>query len=100
MNIDNLAKEVMDWADVAFPNRTDESMYLKMYSEIGEMIDAFAPEEVTDEVADVLIMLLDFGKRKGINLEQAVLRKLEINRLREWGITHSGTYRHTEKDDK
>lgn len=100
MNIDRLAEEIKEWADTAFPNRTDQSMYLKMYSEMGEMIEAFTPEEVADEVADVLIMLLDFGKRKGINIEEAVFRKLEINRLRQWGVTHSGTYHHTNEDDK
>lgn len=100
MNIDHLAKEVKDWADAAFPNRTDQSMYLKMYSEMGEMIEAATFEEVTNEVADVLIMVLDFGKRKGIDIEQAVLRKLEVNRLRGWVVTHSGTYRHTDEEAK
>ncbi len=94
MDIDVMAMMVKNWADDAFPNRTDQSMYLKMYSEMGEMIDATTPEGVEDEIADVLIMLLDFAKRRNIRISQAVLNKLEVNRKRVWVQSESGVFRH------
>lgn len=45
----------------------------------------YRPEpEVTEEMADVQILLLGMAARLGVNLEEATLRKLEINRRRKW----------------
>ena len=91
-NIDNIAHACMSWADQAFPTRTDASMFLKMYGELAELIDA--KEDCSDEIADILILVLDYAARKGIKPSAAVLTKLNVNRQREWEFTNIGTMQH------
>jgi hypothetical protein len=91
--IDELAAVVRTQADFLFPNRTDSSMFLKLYSEIGEMIDS---DGSADECADVAIMFLDYVSRKGVNLEEAVLRKMAVNAQRSWVVDRNGVMRHVE----
>lgn len=88
-SIDNLAMEVQEQADELFPKRTDDSMFKKLFSEIGEMAEN--PSE--DEWADVAIMLLDFGGRKMFNMERAIRRKMIINQGRKW-VEVNGVNRH------
>lgn len=91
MDIQHLAGVVWGWADSTFPHRTDASMFLKLYSEIGELVENPDDEE---EVADIFIMLLDFAVRKGVNIEEVVMKKLDINKQREWYQTPTGVMRH------
>lgn len=70
-------------ANRLFPDRTDATMFLKLYGEIAELVEGKNPE---DEVADVIIMMLDYAQRKGIHAGAAVMRKLEINLNRTWII--------------
>lgn len=90
ISIDELADRVKAQADRLFPHRTDSSMYLKMFKELGEMIEEGDP----DEVADVFIMLLDFAKRKEINIAEVVIRKMAINDQRDWVVNELGVMRH------
>lgn len=92
MSIDNLALEVQSQADVLFPNRTDSSMFLKMYSELGELIDADSEEEF----ADVMIMLLDYGSRKMFRIEHAIRKKMDINARRKWAMSELGVMKHVD----
>ena len=94
MDMNHLAVDVFQWAESVFPDRTDASMFLKMYKEMGELAEAETREEQEDEIADVLIMLLDFAKRKGVNPSLAVQRKLAINRTRQWRVTATGVMQH------
>jgi hypothetical protein len=91
-NIDNIAEACLTWADSAFPTRTDASMFLKMYGELAELIDA--GKDCGDEVADILILVLDYARRKGVKPSAAVLAKLNVNRQREWEFTNIGTMQH------
>lgn len=91
-NIDNIAHSCMTWADQAFPTRTDASMFLKMYGELAELIDA--GNDCDDEIADILILVLDYASRKGVKPSAAVLAKLNVNRQREWEFTNIGTMQH------
>lgn len=91
MTTQKLAMEVWDWADIAFPERTDQSMFLKLYSEIGELTER--PDDHL-EFADVMILLLDYAVRKNIDIEKVVMEKLNINRKRQWKINHLGVMRH------
>lgn len=93
-DIDVLAEEVRTWADEAFPNRTDSSMFLKMYEEIGEVIRSGGDRL---EVADLFILILDYAKRKNIVLRDAIGEKLEINRNRDWKLNADGTMSHKDK---
>lgn len=91
--IDALAEAVKEQADFLFPNRTDNSMFLKMYEEMAEVITSNGDPL---EVADIFIMLLDYAKRKGIDIEASVRKKMQINYGRSWIVTESGVCRHKE----
>jgi len=92
-DIDILADQIKEQADRLFPERTDTSMYLKLYGEVAEMIDA-KPGEVEGELADVLIMVLDFAKRRHIDIATVVRRKMAINDQRQWTVNELGVARH------
>lgn len=91
MDINDLARKVSEQADKLFPDRTDSSMFLKLFSEIGEMVDH--PDD-TMEVADVFIMLLDYAHRKKINIRQVVEYKMAVNDNRQWVVNALGVMRH------
>jgi len=86
-----LTERVFNFAEATFPNRTDVSMYLKLYSEIGEMIESDGDES---EIADVFIMLLDYAKRKKVDITTAVMKKLAVNYGRSWVVDSNGVARH------
>jgi hypothetical protein len=90
-SIDNLAMEVQEQADELFPNRTDDSMFKKLFSEVGEL----AEDDTEDEWADVAIMLLDYGSRKGWALESAIRKKMMVNQARKWAVKN-GVARHVD----
>lgn len=90
-HIGALTEAVFDWAEETFPARTDVSMYMKMYSEIGEMIESDGDRL---EIADLFILLLDYAKRKKIDIARSVADKLEINRKRAWKADKNGVNSH------
>lgn len=92
--IADLALTVKSSADRLFPNRTDASMYLKLYEETAEVISTGGD---SDEVADVFILWLDYAARKGIDIEAVVRRKLNINEERAWTETETGIYHHVKR---
>jgi len=54
--------------------------------------EAFTDQsELASELADVTLYLLQLASLSGIDLEQAVLKKLEINYNRSWDNQPSGT---------
>jgi hypothetical protein len=93
-DIDVLANTVFKWANEAFPDRTDASMFLKMYEEIGEVIRSGGDRL---EVADLFILILDYAKRKNVVIREAIGEKLEINRNRDWKLNADGTMSHKDK---
>jgi len=89
--VGELTERVFEWAEATFPNRNDASMYLKMYGEIAEMIES---DGDANEIADMFILLLDYAKRKKVDVTTAVLRKLEINQARTWVTDKNGVNSH------
>lgn len=95
--MDALAHDCKVWADQVFPQRTDASMFLKLFKELGELVEACESgdlEKMGDELADLNIMLLDFARRKGISPAAETRQKLEKNKARTWEVTHLGTMQH------
>jgi len=86
-----LTEAVFEWAEEAFPKRNDTSMYLKMYGEIAEMIES---DGDADEIADMFILLLDYTKRKKVDITTAVYKKLATNRARQWVTDKNGVNSH------
>jgi hypothetical protein len=68
-------------AEKLFPDRTPATMLLKLYSEVGELV---ANPNSGDELADILIMLLDHAERTGLDIGKNILGKLEVNLNRRW----------------
>lgn len=93
MTTQHLALRIKNVADRLFPNRTDASLYLKLYEETAEVI---ASNGNPDEVADIFILWMDYAVRKGVDIEAAVLRKLEVLEERSWAIDGNGVYQHLE----
>lgn len=89
--INKLAAEVKQQADRLFPRRTTESMFMKLFTEIGELTEN--PEN-PEEIADVFIMLLDHAARQNVDLEAAIRKKMEINNNRVWEANELGVFRH------
>ena len=71
--------------------QTPRNLSASLLLEAAEVLEHFQwQEEVRDrealagELADVALYLLQLASITGIDLEQAILDKLEINRHREW----------------
>jgi len=54
---------------------------LELFQWQGELKDK---DELASELADVALYLLQLASVSGIDLEQAILKKLDINAAREW----------------
>lgn len=96
MRIDTLAHQIEFQADRLFPERTDIAMFLKIYHETAELIDADTPAKKADEFADLMILLLDYAARHHIEIELAIARKMEINEGRKWKTNALGVKQHVE----
>ena len=96
MSIDTFATHVRKQADRLFPGRTDSSMFLKMYSELGELAAAKTFNERSAEFADVMIMLLDYADVHGIFIEEEIVKKMAINENRKWTSNALGVFQHVE----
>lgn len=94
VQIDRLASLIKQQADQLFPDRTPQSMFLKMYSELGELAAADSNDKRSDEMADVLIMLLDYAACHNISLSLAIKRKMAVNQNRTWAKSKLGVMQH------
>lgn len=93
MSIDNLALEVQNQADRLFPKRTPSSMFMKLFSEIGELVE----DQNEEEYADVMIMLLDYGSKRMFDIEGSIRRKMIINEKRQWIQNELGVMKHVKE---
>lgn len=76
------------WYDTERPFAADIAL---LHSEVSEAYEGYRNGDtanVHEELADVLIRLLDTAERHGVDLEDQVLQKLHKNRLR--GHRHGG----------
>jgi 8-oxo-dGTP diphosphatase len=77
-------------ADTARP-QTLRNLAISLNLEAGEVLEHFQwseelrrPDELEGELADVALYLLQIASVAGIDLQQAILRKLEKNYTRTW----------------
>ena len=61
-----------------FPNATDADFAIKLREEMDELGDDPDPEEM----ADVAIVLMSWADRCGFDLEDAMIRKMQVNQIR------------------
>lgn len=95
MNINNLQKDISSWADGIIPNRTAKQAMIKLVME--EIPELLKNPTNADEFADVAILVLDIANLQGINLEEAISKKMELNKKREWKVDkETGIMSHVE----
>ena len=92
MEIKQMQKEIVEWADQHHPDRLPENAFNKMLEEIEEWKTRPCDGH---EAADVMIILLDVCHLAGIDIEKAVKWKMRINNQREWEIDHDNKLKHT-----
>jgi len=71
--------------------QTPRNLAISLNLEACEVLEHFQwqdgidnQEELSSELADVALYLLQLASVTGIDLEQVILKKLEINATREW----------------
>jgi 8-oxo-dGTP diphosphatase len=71
--------------------QTPRNLSISLALEAAEVLEHFqfreeanSKEELAGELADVTLYLLQLASVTGIDLEQAVLKKLEVNASRTW----------------
>ena len=76
--------------------QTPRNLAVSLALEAAEILEHFQwrdeikdKEELASELADVALYLLELASVTGIDLEQAVLAKLEVNKTREWDVEES-----------
>ena len=74
--------------------QTPRNLAISLSLEVAEILEHFQwrdeikdEEEFAGELADVALYLLELASVTEINLEEAMLKKLEINQTREWDNT-------------
>lgn len=80
------------WYDDDSPKeQSARNLAISLVLEASEVLEHFQwhgevrqPEELGGELADVALYLLQLASVSGIDLEEAILRKLQENRQREW----------------
>ena len=81
-------------ADTKRP-QTPRNLAISLSLEAAEILEHFQwrekpvdKDELASELADVTLYLLQLASVIGIDLEEAVLKKLEVNAIREWDTDH------------
>ncbi|MDE2750807.1 MAG: nucleotide pyrophosphohydrolase [Chloroflexota bacterium] len=98
MDLDTLTKAMFDfveskgWLAEDSPKRqTQRNLAISLVLEAGEVLEHFQwseaderPDELAEELADVMLYLLQLASFSNIDLGQAVMAKLQKNYQREW----------------
>jgi 8-oxo-dGTP diphosphatase len=70
--------------------QTPRNLSISLALEAAEILEHFQwdedynKDELAGELADVALYLLQLASVSGIDLEDAILKKLEVNEIREW----------------
>ena len=79
------------YADDSKRPQTPRNLAISLTLEAAEILEHFQwnedvnnKEELASELADVALYLLQLASIEGIDLEKAILEKLELNKTREW----------------
>lgn len=83
------------WYDADSPKRqTPRNLAASLAIEAAEVLEHFQWQEeafdrkaLAGELADVALYLLQLASVSGIDLERAILEKLDLNETREWPVS-------------
>lgn len=85
--------------------QTPRNLAVSLAIEAAEILEHFQftdeikdTDELGSELADVTLYLLQLASVSGIDLEEAVLRKIEINKSRTWDVDESNVKGQTSHD--
>ena len=98
MDLDALTQAMHDfveskgWLEADSPKQqTQRNLAISLVLEASEVLEHFQwsdetrrPTELAEELADVMLYLLQLASYSGVDLGQAVMAKLEKNQMREW----------------
>ena len=92
---------ITQWARETFGEPSDLiQIWKRINDEMNELYEALVtnqpPKKIVQECADVKIVLCQIPERLGYNLQDAVDRKMKINRSRKWKTAGDGTGQHIE----
>jgi len=95
-----LQRDITAWAIATFGDQPITATVKKLRHEVDELLAlpwsdlAMNSDEVRDELADVLFVLVQLAERTGVDLHAATLNKFTRNRDRRWERQPDGTYQH------
>ena len=76
--------------------QTPRNLAISLAVEAAEILEHYQfrenakdPQELAGELADVALYLLQLASVTGIDLEKAILDKIEVNKTREWDVRES-----------
>jgi NTP pyrophosphatase (non-canonical NTP hydrolase) len=96
-------KSISDWAAKEFGYPTGKRIIDRMLEEVDELKDVDLSNnntsfnEVSNECADILIVMYIVANTFGFNLHACVDHKMEINRGRKWKRKEDGTGYHVKE---
>ncbi|WP_159817910.1 MazG nucleotide pyrophosphohydrolase domain-containing protein [Colwellia sp. 20A7] len=87
MRINDTAKKNYEWVEeMGWHNKTTLEALALVASEVGEAINECRNEKPTDafgeELADIILRVLDIAHWQGIDMEQEITKKMMINEQR------------------
>lgn len=82
--LDALQTEIGSWSDVIFPNSSRETILRHLRDEVKELFAA-QDDELPQEIADCMMLLLHLAHKTGISARDAIREKFEICKKRKWG---------------
>ncbi|MBA6392282.1 hypothetical protein H4J38_16065 [Colwellia sp. BRX10-3] len=87
MNINKLAEQNYNWVErMGWHNKTTLEALALVASEVGEAINECRGEKPTEafgeELADIVLRVLDIAHWQGIDMERELLDKMKINEQR------------------
>lgn len=96
-------RTISDWADETFgPAGSNARVAARANEEMAELLRALTADDehpkAAEEVADVVIILARLATRLGVDLQQEIERKMEVNRERVWTKDGTGHGYHTRKE--
>ena len=99
LTLDELTEKMHDfvrskgWYEVdSKRQQTPRNLSISLALEAAEILEHFQwnedfdRDDLAQELADVALYLLQLASISGIDLQEAILKKLEINAKREWDI--------------
>ena len=79
--------EVGEWANATFPQSETTSINAHFQEEAVELdyaLGSRSNDEVKEEAADCLLLLLHLSHKMGFSLFAAAMEKFEVNKARQW----------------